>query len=203
MILEKQAFFLLIDNNQKEDIAMKPSLKIYLIAVFCNLFWILLMFLAQQFDKNLPERHSIIPGTNQKFLHMQDFWTFAWGDAVGVSFIWAAFSHLAVYNFALRHWIIFSFLAIFFMAEFAIVCLNKNHKPDVGYPDIGKISWNGILHLPYFGFGASAAVFCVWLIAFPGRILLIFLAGVAIYFVFFCLEVKSGNFDPINKIKSS
>jgi len=200
MILEKQAFSLFIDNKPKKDIAMEPSLKIYLIAVFCNLFWLLLMFLAQQFDKNLPERHSTIPGTSQKFLYMQDFWITMVGDALGVSFIWAAFLHLAVYHFAIRHWIIFSFLAVFFMAGFAIMCLAKDHKPDVGYPNIGKISWNGILHLPYFGVRASATVFCVWLIAFPGRILFLFLMGAVIYFVFFCLEVKSGNFDQIKKI---
>jgi hypothetical protein len=178
---------------------MEFSWKIYAAAVSGNFFWILAMFLAQQLDKSLPERHSIIPGTNQKFLHMQDFWTMVWGDIVGVSFIWGAFLHLAIYRFEFRHWIVFTALAVLFMAGFAVMCFGKNHKPDMGYPDIGKISWNGILYLPYFGAGASAAVFCVWLVAIPGLILIIFLSGAVFYLVCFYLETQSGNFEPLRR----
>lgn len=182
---------------------MEFSLKIYVVAASCNLFWIFVMFLVQQLDKNFPEQHSTIPGTNQKFLYMQDFWTISWGDTIGMSLIWAAFFHLVIYRFEFRHWLVFAVLSVLLMAGFAIMCFGKDHKPNMGFPDIGKISWNGILRLPYFGAGVSAAVFCVWLVAFPGRVLLIFFAGAVIYFIFFCMEVKSGNFDQINKIKSS
>ena len=157
------------------------------------------MFLAQQFDKSLPEQHSIILGTNQKFLYMQDFWTMTWGDVVGISLIWGAFLHLAIYRFEFRHWIVFTALTVLFMTGFAVMCFGKNHKPDMGYPYVGKISWNGILHLPYFGAGVSASIFCVWLIAFPGIVLLVFLSGSVFYLVCFYLEIQSGNFEPLRK----
>ena len=178
---------------------MKFSWTFYTIAVAGNLFWIMLMFLAEFFDKTLPEQNSIIPNTNQKFLYMKDFWTFSWGDPVGVSLIWAAFLHIVIYRFEIRHWLVFCVLSVFFMIGFAAACLAKDHRPNMRYPDTGKISWNGILHLPYFGLGAAASIFCIWLIAFPGVVLLLFLFGVAFYLVCFYLEIQSGNLEPLRK----
>ncbi|HCC59730.1 MAG: hypothetical protein A2402_02665 [Candidatus Staskawiczbacteria bacterium RIFOXYC1_FULL_37_43] len=174
---------------------MKFSWTFYTIAVAGNLFWIMLMFLAEFFDKTLPEQNSIIPNTNQKFLYMKDFWTFSWGDPVGVSLIWAAFLHVAVYRFELRHWSVFCVLSIFFMADFAMIGLAKEHKPNTRYPCAGKLSWNGILRLPYSGITASASVFCVWLLPNPGIATLLFVSGGAFYLVCFLSDINSGNLE--------
>lgn len=74
---------------------MEFSWTICVVAVLANLAWIALMAVTQFVDiarGKLPPRNSLIPGTRQRFLHMQDFWTMTYGDIVGVSFIWVAFS---------------------------------------------------------------------------------------------------------------
>jgi len=174
------------------------------VVVLVNSFWMVVMFVAQQLDKSLPARHSIIPGTNQKFLHFQDFWTMTYGDAVGVSIINVAFIHLAVAGFlGVWHWVIFLAMIFALAAGFAKMCMSQGHKPDMGFPDIGKISLIGILHLPYFGFGIVAGAFCVWFIFtgdLRGPVLYTGLLGAAIYAVFWGLEVRSGNFDPLKRV---
>jgi hypothetical protein len=70
---------------------MEFSWTIAVAVLLVNWFVMGLMFMLQQCDRNMPERHSIIPGTRQKFLYFQDFWTMTWGDAVGVGLIQIAF----------------------------------------------------------------------------------------------------------------
>lgn len=77
------------------------------------------------------------------------------------------------------------------------MCLSKDYKPDWGFPEIGKISAGGLLHLPYFGFSVVAGVWCLGLFRFPGTVLWTYLAGAVLYAVCFALEIKSGNFDPL------
>ena len=172
--------------------------------IIANLAWIGVMFVAQQLDKSLPPHNSIIPGTNQRFLHMQDFWTMTWGDIVGVALINTAFVHLAVNGcLGVWHWVAFGVLVVALMVQFARMCTSNNHKPDMGFPDIGKISCTGILHLPYFGVGVAAGAFCVWFIItgdLRGPVLCVGLAGGIFYALCFVAEIKSGNFDPLKRI---
>lgn len=169
-----------------------------------NSAWMAVMFAAQQLDKSLPPRHSIIPGTNQKFLYMQDFWTMTWGDFIGVALINTAFAHLAVNGcLGVWHWFVFAVLVVAISAQFARMCMNQDHKPDMGFPYAGKISWTGVLHLPYFGIGVVAGAFCVWFIFtgdLRGLVLCVGLGGAAFYALCFVAEIKSGNFDPLKRI---
>ena len=183
---------------------MEWSWTILFWVVVANLLWIGVMFAAQQLDKSLPPRNSLIPGTDQKFLYLQDFWTMTWGDMVGVALSNTVFVHLAVDGrLGMWHWIIFAALVCGLMVQFANMCMGKKHKPDMGFPDIGKISTLGILHLPYYGIGVAAGVFCMWFILtgeLRGPVLYVGLAGGAIYVACFVAEIKSGNFDSLKRI---
>ena len=174
------------------------------VTVAANLACIALMYLSQVLDTSLSSRHSLIPGTRQKFLYMQDFWTMTFGDMLGVSMIAIAFTHLAVNGYIdLWQWIAFVALSIVSAVIFAQMCLSKDHKPDMGFPDIGKISWLGILHLPYFGVGIAISIICIWNLVtgnLRGPVMWIGLAGGMFYIACFIAEIKSGNFDPLKKV---
>lgn len=183
---------------------MDFSWEILLGVVIVNSVWIGAMFLAQELDISLPPWRSIIPGTNQRFLHIQDFWTMTLGDNAGVPLINTAFVHLVMNGrLGMWHWIAFGWLVLAFMVQFAKMCLGSNHKPDMGFPAAGKISLVGIVHLPYYGIGMAAGVFCIWFIFtgdLRGPVLYVGLAGALVYAFSFVAEIKSGNFDPLKKV---
>lgn len=181
---------------------MEFSWTIFTVVAAVNLAWLGLMFVVQKKDKNLPPRLSLIPETNQKFLYMQDFWTMTWGDTVGLTLIYTAFVHLAANGcMEIRHWIAFVMLATIFSFQFARMCTSKEHKPDWGFPDIGKISWGGIIHLSYFGVGVAMNMLCVWFADYlSGQILIVLFSGVMFYAVCLIEDIRSGNFDPLKRI---
>lgn len=183
---------------------MDFSWEILLGVFIVNSVWIGAMFVAQELDLSLPPWRTKIPGTNQKFLHIQDFWTMTLGDNIGVPLINTAFAHLAAYGYlGAWHWVAFGVLVIAFMVQFAKMCMGPNHKPDMGFPAAGKISWVGIIHLPYYGTGMAAGAFCVWFIwteVLRGPVLYVGLAGAVVYTLSFIAEIKSGNFDPLKRV---
>lgn len=191
---------------------MEFSWLIFVVVCLTNALCMGAMLVAQALDKNLPPRRSVIPGTRwtekdeegnskehwQEFLYIQDFWTMTWGDGIGVLLIANAFVHLVVKDITNLWWglpiVVVSGLG------FLKMCLGKDHKPDYGFPDIGKVSFAGILHLFYFGAGIAASVMCVWNLItgdLRGPVMWVALAGGAFYIGCFVLEIKSGNFDPI------
>ena len=125
---------------------MDFSWRILVWVTVCNLGYYILGYVAQVMDHKLPPRHSIIPGTDQKFLYMQDLWRTGLADLIGVTLIYTAFFHL-VWNGKLNvlHWSAFALLAIISSSIFLWICLGENHKPDVGFPTTGVISMNGLL----------------------------------------------------------
>lgn len=179
---------------------MEFSWLIFVSVVITNVLCIGAMLVAQALDRGLPPRNSIILGTKQKFLYIQDFWTMTWGDGIGVLLIVNAFVHLVIKDITNLWWglpiVVVSGLG------FLKMCLGKDHKPDYGFPDIGKVSFAGILHLFYFGAGIAASVMCVWNLFtgdLRGPVMWVALAGGAFYIVCFVLEVRSGNFDPLKR----
>ena len=183
---------------------MEFSWKIMACVVAFNSLYYVLGFLAQTLDYSLPPRHSTIPGTNQKFLYMQDLWRTGSADLIGVALIYNAFFHLVREGkFNVLHWLVFALLAIMSALIFLSICLNKTHKPDAGFPKPGVISVNGLLHLPYFGVGIAASLMCIWFMAIGdlcGPVLWMGLVGGVTYIFFFIWEMKTGNLDPLNKL---
>lgn len=166
-----------------------------------NLACMYAMHVAQIADTDLPTRHSIIPGTNQKFIYMEDFYTFIWGDMFGVPLIINAFVHLVNKDISNLWWGLPIMLVSALL--FLKMCLGKDHKPDFGFPDIGKISLAGILHLFYFGIAIGASVMCIWNLCtgkLTGTTLWVALGGGVFYTGCFILEIKSGNFDPLKRV---
>jgi len=174
------------------------------IVVVANLVCFGAMFVAQQIDKSLPLRHSLIPGTKQKFLYMQDWYTMAYGDIVAVPLIVNAFVHLAIAGYiGIVQWIMAIALAIVLTIVGIKSCLGPDHKPDQGFPVAGKISLQGAIHMPYFGIGWSMGVISLGHVFFghvTGPVLWLGIFGGVFYLICLVAEFKSGNFDPLKRI---
>lgn len=156
------------------------------------------ILLAQVLDKSLPPRHSLIPGTNQKFLYIEDFWTMTYGDFLAIPCIVNAYAHLVAED-ATNPWWGVLIMGVGALA-FLVMCLGKKHKPDYGFPDIGKISYAGVLHLFYFGAGVAASIISVWHIFtgdLTGTPLWVGLCGGVIYMICFFRDIIDGNFNPV------
>jgi len=177
---------------------MEFSWSILGLVLFGNTLFCAITIFAQDMERNLPVRHSLIPGTRQKFLYLQDFWTMTLGDWIAIPLIFNAFVHLAVKDIS-NFWWSTPFMVISATAFFKM-CMGKNHKPDYGFPDIGIISTAGILHLFYFGVAVGGSVICIWNLCIgelSGPVMWTALAGAIFYIGCFVLEVRSGNFDPL------
>lgn len=159
---------------------------------------LLAMYIAQQTDKSMPPRHSLINGSYQRFLHIQDFY-WLWSDLVGVALIINAFVHLIINKGIDQLWLGVAIgFAVTLFAHFSF--LQENHKPDACYPDTGEVSLTGILHLPYFCVAIAAAVMCLWNLYtgdLRGPVMWLALAGGAFYILFFIFDIRAGNFEPL------
>jgi len=146
-----------------------------------------------------------IPGTDQRFLGWNDFHTQTWGDLVGLALILVGFAHLINNGLITKDQLLVMILLTgVAMIGFFLMCIGPNHKPDWGYPEIGKISLGGLSHLPYFGAMTAIAIMCVYHIIIGnlrGPLMWIALAGGAIYIASFITDLKAGNFDPIKYIE--
>ncbi len=195
----KQSFDNLLGREK-----MGISLVVLVVVFVVNLAYMELIRGSQALDTSLPTRRSIIPGTNQKFIYVQDFWTMTWGDGLGASLIATAFVHLVMSGYVdFRQWIVFVAIAGISSLIFLKLCLGKDHKPDYGFPEIGEISTAGILHLPYFGVGIAVSALCVWHILagnMQDPFMWVGLTGGAIYITCFVADIQSGNFDPLKRI---
>ncbi len=182
---------------------MSFSWTIFLCVFAVNLLCVLFMRLCQDLDKSLPPRHSVIPGTKQRFNYMQDFYTAWWGDLIGVPLIANAFVHLVANGYiGWVQWAIFVVLAVLLAVGFLNMCLSKDHKPDQGFPEIGKVSWHGLSHLPYLGCGYTLSLFTIGhLVAghIWGPVLYVALLGGAFYIATFIADIKTGNFEPLKR----
>ncbi len=181
------------------EISWKLVIGIYL----CNFVYLCLMFLGQCLDKRIPPRGSIIPGTNQKIMHMQDWYTLTWGDIVAVPLILSGFAHVAINkNIHPAEWAILiiasNVIGVYFLGA---ICLSDTHRPDAGTYDIGKQSLHGYIHVPYFGICVAIAAAAIYHRLITGELngpaLYLGLLGGAIYIASFLADLFSGHFAPL------
>lgn len=173
-----------------------------------NTFLCLTQYLVEKYEERkgkISPRHSIIPGTEQKFLYWEDFYTQTYGDFLGLIWIVNGFAHLIFKNkLSNWEWIIFLLFSILMMVVFFwSTAKAEDHKPDWGYPKKGKISLGGLVHLPYFGALSSMALICFINIIsgdLEGVVLWTTLIGGLFYVGTFLLDIKSGNFDKLHKL---
>jgi|GEM_PF-940942 len=176
--------------------------KIFLFSLGVNTIMCLLQFFIQEVEKGdgkLPRRHSIIPGTDQKFLYWQDFYTQTYGDLIGLMLVLNGFLH--IFN-RLRNAEIFIFAVIGLIAMIAFFAprLSKNHKPSWGEPRAGQISFGGFVHSFYSSLLSAMSCLCLWSIItgrMAGVLLWLTLVGGIIWVVALIMDTISGNFDPL------
>ncbi len=181
---------------------------VFLIVVLLNSLLCSLQYLVERIDKTkgrIVPRHSIIPGTDQKFLYWEDFYTQTYGDFFGLVWIMNGFAHLLIKGqITSLEWFIFIFFTLVSIFIFLYSNLKSGHKPDWGYPSQGRISWGGITHLPYFGSLFAMSILCLINI-FSGEIrgvlLWTTLSGGFIYIITIIVDIKLGHFDSIKNYK--
>jgi hypothetical protein len=179
---------------------------VFFCAVIINTVLCLMQFMFQTLDRKrrkIAARNSIIPGTKQRFLYWQDFYTQTYGDFLGLVWVMNGFAHLLI-NEKMDGplWIIF--MLVFFIAGMVvpIVCLANDHKPDWGFPKIGVISLGGISHLPYFSLNAAMTIICLFHAVtgtLSGILLITTVIGGAVIIIAAIVDLNAGHFDPLNK----
>ncbi|MFZ2150028.1 MAG: hypothetical protein WAV15_02635 [Minisyncoccia bacterium] len=171
-------------------------------AVAINLFYIGTMYISQRLDRNLPPRRSIITNTRQKFLYMQDFYTLTYGDILGISSIAIGFAHLTVSGYVSAYqWIYSLVIGAVSTLLFAKICLRVKHKPDMGFPSTGRISWIGAIHFIYFFAGVTTSTICAWNLItgkLTGPLMWTVIAGGGFYIICCILDFMFGNFDSLS-----
>lgn len=184
---------------------MEVLLVTLVIVAVLNWIYIQGMLMLQSFDAEarlLPPRHSIIEGTNQRFLYIQDFWTMTWGDIGAVPFIWTAFMHLALQN--KLNWVAMGIIGTIAIWLFRSICFRPEHKPDYGFPAPKLVSTAGFFHVLYMGAGVGAGITCLINLCMgklTGLAMWVGIAGGVLYGITFLLDVVSGNLDSLHVVK--
>lgn len=177
---------------------------IFLTAMAVNLLLCLLQSYLQEKDVKrglIAPRHSLIPGTNQKFLHWQDFYTQVYGDIMGLPFVMNGFMMIFP---ALTRWelLAFALSGLLSMVAFFVPRLAKDHKPSWGEPTAGHISTGGYVHSFYFSLLSAMAIICLWVMINGGMTKPIFvstLVGMVIWALTCILDIATGHFEPLKK----
>lgn len=172
-------------------------------SVFCYM-----IYKTQQAEAHagkIPARRSIIPGTRQQFLYLQDFRVMVWGDWICLAVTGIAFWYLVLsQNITPLSWVAYIAIAIIDAIAFTLMCLVKTHKPDYGFPEVGKTSIAGYLHSGYHGCNVAGIILSVWhflignLHGWPMWCLFI---GGGAYLVAFYLDIRTGNFAKVEYIQ--
>lgn len=179
---------------------------LFVFAVILNTILCIIQYFVQQHDLKkgkISPRHSLIPGTSQKFLYWQDFYTQTYGDFLGLVWVMNAFIHLAVAGeIGILSWIAVLVITVAVALKAAKMFTSDEHKPDWGYPKAGVISLGGMSHLPYLGLNVGM-IFILILKIFTGDLTGILLwtalAGGAIWIASFIADMKTGHFDPLQQ----
>lgn len=99
------------------------------------------------------------------FLYLQDYYTTMYGDYVGLSAMVFGVAWLAQDQFPSIFVVIGCLIfALAFTAGSHLAWLGPRHSPDAGYPETGKVSWMGRVHLVYFCFQLTLAPLGIWMV---------------------------------------
>lgn len=185
---------------------MEWNWDLFQLVVVINTAMCLLQYGAQQIDMargKIPARHSIIPGTKQKFLYWQDFYMQTYGDFLGLVWVMNAFAHLFIAE-SINWWMWAIFVIVFMFSCFMVLksCLTVDHKPDWGYPEYGVASFGGLIHVPYFALNAAMGVVCIISMItgqLRGPVMWMALFGGVVILAMTIADKKSGHFDPLEK----
>lgn len=156
-------------------------------------------FGAEKIDQKrgkIPLRHSLIPGTKEKFLHWEDYYSSTYGDLLGMP--------LVIYGF----YQLIPHLSSYELISFGPLCIVSNifylaprllsvRRISWGEPAIGKISLGGYVHSFYFALLLSMLMMCFYgalthKITSPTTWMVVL--GISIWGAFFMADIRSGHF---------
>jgi len=183
---------------------MKDPFAVSMMVVAVNMLFVLAMYVLEAIDKSLQKRGSLIEGTTQKFLRMEDWWALTVGSAVAAPLIAAPFwCAVGKGNVGEQQWWAFSLVVVTVMTAMGSRCLiDKDHKPTAGFPDKDSFSLYGLAHLLYSGVLAASAVMGIWDMIqgrIPGNVMFWSWPGWAIYLVAVVRDFAVGNFSRLKK----
>lgn len=183
---------------------MELSILALIIGLVTNTAWCMAMYIIQQSEvrAGMTQGHGTkVFGTNQQFLHWQDFYCQKFGNTIGLAILAVGFSHLVGGEFITpNQWVIFLVITVGDAVGFTLMCLSSKHKPDSGYPEIGQVSWCGLCHSIYHGINMAMATLCTWhWIAgkLQGPVMWLTLTGGIFYLLCNAADIKSGHFGQI------
>jgi len=176
----------------------------FVVIAVLNTFLCLMQLVAEKIDKKtgkIAPRHSLIPGTKQKFLYWEDFYTQIYGDLLGLVWIINGFYSMVpiLTNYEL---LAFGPLSVVSYIIFIVPRLSKDHKPSWGEPEIGKISLGGHVHSFYFSLTLAMAITCVYGMItgkMTGIIFWTTLTGGLVWTISCIADILTGNFSALEK----
>jgi len=177
---------------------------IFIIGVVFNLIFCAVIYLVQQGEEEwgaILSHGFKIPETNQIFLHWQDFYCQKFGCTIGLSITTGMFTNL-IMQLHLSFVIVACFILVFLVdiKIFNHICLGKRHKPDWGYPRIGRISIGGRVHLVYHGLNIAMLGLLVFVMIvgnLNGWPMWLTLISLVIYVITNVIDIKKGHFDQL------
>jgi len=183
---------------------MTTNWTIVLACLFLNGMACLAHYLVQQWELKqgrIPARKSPISDTNQRFNHWQDAHCQTWGDMAGLGLVVSVFTHLVWNGFmGLEEWSLFVVLSILGAWTWYRVGTHEKYKPNWSFPETGRVSLGGMVHLAYFGMNVAASTICI-LHVFSGDIrgtsLWLTLTGWTIFALAVVVDTALGYKDPI------
>ena len=171
------------------------------------------MPLAQWYESKrglIPERGSTIPGTRQKYLHLQDFASMTYGDLIGLALIQMAFVPHWGEGFQITTergyspWGVFILVSAIGCTACAAEYLRRRHKPDWGNRRPEVISIGGALHCLYFGInfaiGVVFAPLCLIVTEADAGWWIVYAAGALTWLTTMAVDAKRGHFKRIKTV---
>ena len=180
---------------------MRQMLIPFLAAVGLNVLIFVVLRISQSANPGLPRRYSYIPGTRQRFNHVQDYWTMTAGNLVGLSLIDASFfGMVADGQMIVGEWVVFAVIAVIGFIVFSMLNSREAYKSDYAFPKTGEVSAAGLVMLLNLGFHIALAVMVLWNLYAHGLggipVMWFAVIGAVVYAVCFVIDAMSGNFDP-------
>ena len=178
---------------------MKELLLTLAVCYLIHLAFLSTMRIAERISVEMggtQHRRSTIPGTHRRFLHFMDFACQKYGCHYGLPLVTFAFANLLVGDSITRQqWIVGLAIAVIDALVFTIMCLGRNHTPDSGYPEAGRISACGAIHSVYRGLNVGSIAICFLHI---GELHWLFWVGGALYLITFGIDIRRGHFKSLD-----
>jgi hypothetical protein len=173
------------------------------IPVLVNTVLCLLQLLAEKVEQKMgrmPKRHSIIPGSKQKFLCWEDYYCQTYGDILGLVWVMIGFYSMII-KLTNYEWLMFGVLCLISFIIFLVPRIKKDKRPTWGESN-GKISIGGYIHSVYFSLSLAMTVMCLYGMLIGkliGVYVVLVLGGVLIWSVSCLIDLLVGNFAPLKK----